>query len=162
MIFVTTGTQKFQFNRLLKAIDTEIEQGHIKEEVFAQSGASDYLPVHYRYQDFLSMQQMADVRKKADLIITHGGTNSIIEGLRLGIPVIAVARLAKYQEHVDDHQTEIIQEMSEEGLITGVADLSNLNQAILAARKKSPPIYKSNNKQLLQYLEQICREVENG
>lgn len=108
------------------------------------------------------MQQMADVRKKADLIITHGGTNSIIEGLRLGIPVIAVPRLAKYQEHVDDHQTEIIQEMSEEGLITGVADLSNLNQAILAARKKSPPIYKSNNKQLLQYLEQICREVENG
>lgn len=35
MIFITLGSQKFQFNRLLKAIDKLIEQGKIKEEVFA-------------------------------------------------------------------------------------------------------------------------------
>ena len=40
MIFITLGSQKFQFNRLLKAIDKLVEQGKIKEEVFAQIGIS--------------------------------------------------------------------------------------------------------------------------
>ena len=42
MIFVTTGSQKFQFNRLLQKIDLLIEEGMIREEVFAQIGVSDY------------------------------------------------------------------------------------------------------------------------
>ena len=37
MIFVTTGSQKFQFNRLLQRIDLLIEEGMIREEVFARS-----------------------------------------------------------------------------------------------------------------------------
>ena len=44
MIFVTLGSQKFQFNRLLRKIDDLVEEGVITEEVFAQTGASDYLP----------------------------------------------------------------------------------------------------------------------
>ena len=36
MIFITLGSQKFQFNRLLKKVDDLIESGVIKEEVFAQ------------------------------------------------------------------------------------------------------------------------------
>ena len=35
MILVTTGTQKFPFNRLLKAVDKEIKAGVITEDVFA-------------------------------------------------------------------------------------------------------------------------------
>lgn len=38
MIFATTGTQKFQFNRLLKGVDKAIETGIITEKVFAQTG----------------------------------------------------------------------------------------------------------------------------
>ena len=49
MIFVTTGSQKFQFNRLLQKIDRLIEEGVIQEEVFAQVGESDYRPAHYEY-----------------------------------------------------------------------------------------------------------------
>ena len=30
MIFVAVGTQKFQFNRLLKAVDALVEQGQLK------------------------------------------------------------------------------------------------------------------------------------
>ena len=35
MIFVTTGSQKFQFNRLLQKIDLLIEEGMIREEVLS-------------------------------------------------------------------------------------------------------------------------------
>ena len=37
MIFITLGSQKFQFNRLLKAIDKLIADGKITDEVFAMS-----------------------------------------------------------------------------------------------------------------------------
>lgn len=37
MIFITLGSQKFQFNRLLKAVDDLIENGIIQDEVFAQT-----------------------------------------------------------------------------------------------------------------------------
>lgn len=42
MIFVTIGTQKFPFDRLLKKIDELIESGFIKEKVIAQVGNSAY------------------------------------------------------------------------------------------------------------------------
>ena len=63
MIFVTTGTQKFQFNRLLKGVDKAIETGIITEEVFAQTGASVYQPVHYKYRPFLPADEMQQLRK---------------------------------------------------------------------------------------------------
>ena len=49
MIFITLGSQKFQFNRLLKKVDELIENGTINEEVFAQIGASDYKPQHFSW-----------------------------------------------------------------------------------------------------------------
>ena len=56
MIFVTTGSQKFQFNRLLQKIDLLIEEGMIREKVFAQIGVSDYQPKHYEYCRFLDRE----------------------------------------------------------------------------------------------------------
>lgn len=49
MIFITLGSQKFQFNRLLQAVDQLIEKSVIEDEVFAQIGYSDYQPKHYAY-----------------------------------------------------------------------------------------------------------------
>ena len=46
MIFVTLGSQKFQFNRLLIEIDRLIEEKYITDKVFAQIGYSDYKPKH--------------------------------------------------------------------------------------------------------------------
>lgn len=53
-IFITLGSQKFQFNRLLKAVDELCERGTIEaEDVFAQIGYSDYLPKNFSYKKFL-------------------------------------------------------------------------------------------------------------
>ena len=107
MIFITLGSQKFQFNRLLKAIDKLIEQGKIKEEVFAQIGYSDYQPINYNYKQFLDRDEFASMEGRADIVITHGGTGAIIGAVKKGKKVIAVPRLAKYGEHVDDHQKNL-------------------------------------------------------
>ena len=38
MIFITTGSRSFQFNRLLKTVDDALGEGLITDTVFAQIG----------------------------------------------------------------------------------------------------------------------------
>jgi len=71
MIFVSLGSQKFQFNRLLYFIDSLIEEGVIKEDVFAQIGNSDYKPNLFKYDDFLSRNDYIDKIKQSSYVITH-------------------------------------------------------------------------------------------
>ena len=42
MIFVVLGTQDKSFERLLKAIDEQIEMKNIKEKVIVQAGSTKY------------------------------------------------------------------------------------------------------------------------
>ena len=68
-IFITLGSQKFQFNRLLKAVDELCEKGTIDaEDVFAQIGYSDYLPKNFSYKKFLDRDELAMKWKKPTLL----------------------------------------------------------------------------------------------
>ena len=130
MVFVTLGSQKFQFNRLLKEIDLLIEKGIIKEKVFAQIGASDYKPEHFDYKDFITQDEFKDYMKDASYVITHAGTGAIITALKSDKNVIAVPRLAQYGEHVDDHQIQLIDEFKELNFIEPVYDIDKLEKDI--------------------------------
>lgn len=149
MIFVTLGSQKFQFNRLLKEIDRLIECGKITEKVFAQIGYSDYEPKNYSYKSFLDRAEFVDIMGKCDKVITHGGTGAIIGAVKQGKKVIAVPRLAKYGEHVDDHQLQIIDQFKEMNLIAGLDYIENLQIEIDEIEKKSFKKYKSNTNQII-------------
>jgi UDP-N-acetylglucosamine transferase subunit ALG13 len=107
MIFVILGTQKFQLNRLLKKLDKYVEEGKIKDDIVAQIGYSDYLPKRYKYVEFLDKKDFDTMIKKADIVIAHSGVGSIISALSLDKPVVVFPRLAKYKEHIDDHQLDI-------------------------------------------------------
>lgn len=134
MIFVVVGTQKFQLNRLLKEIDAQIEKGIIKEEVFAQIGNSDYKPKHYKFKKFINKDEFEKIMEECTILITHSGVGTIISGLNHNKPVIIYPRLKKYNEHVDDHQTEIAKSFSEMNyvlLCNENDDLSNLLEEAL-------------------------------
>ncbi len=107
MIFVVLGTQKFQFNRLLKEIDYLIENGTIKDNVYAQIGHSDYVPQNFDYVTFLDKANFEKAILEADMIVSHSGVGTIISGLKLGKPIIVIPRQARFEEHIDDHQIEI-------------------------------------------------------
>jgi len=130
LIFVTLGSQKFQFNRLLIEIDKLVESGSIDEEVFAQIGYSDYKPKNYKFKEFLNRDEFAEIMDKCDKVITHGGTGAIIGAVKRGKKVIAVPRLKKFEEHVDDHQLQIIDEFEKMGFISAVKDIENLQVTI--------------------------------
>ena len=107
MIFVTVGTQKFPFDRLLRAVDQGIGQGLIDETVFGQTGNSSYQPLFYEYTDFLSREDFEKRVAGCSVLITHSGIATIMLGLKYEKPVIVMPRLTCYGEHVDDHQKQI-------------------------------------------------------
>ena len=150
MIFITLGSQKFQFNRLLKAVD-EID---VDDDVFAQIGYSDYKPQHYKYKQFLDRDEFENMMSKADIVITHGGTGAIIEAVKKGKKVIAVPRLKKYGEHVDDHQIQLIGEFKNLELIYACKDM-DLEKAIEIVRKTEYKSYQSNTERIIKSLEEF-------
>lgn len=107
MIFVTVGSQKFQFDRLLKYIDELIKKNIIKESVFAQIGYSKYIPQNFEYKNFLTREEFQEKISLSRIVITHAGTGAIVTALKKEKKVIAIPRLMEFGEHVDDHQKEI-------------------------------------------------------
>lgn len=158
MIFVTLGSQKFQFNRLLQALDDLAENNVLKEKIFAQIGYSDYVPEHYEYKKFLSREEFMKYEETADYIITHGGTGAIIGAVKKGKRVIAVPRLAKYGEHVDDHQLQLISQFADMKLITPCYEMERLTDAYLEAKNMQILEYKSNTNNYIEDIDKFLNE----
>jgi UDP-N-acetylglucosamine transferase subunit ALG13 len=158
MIFITLGSQKFQFNRLLKAVDDLLENNLIKDEIFAQSGYSDYKPQHYTYKPFLDREEFSEMTEKADVIITHGGTGAIVGSIKKGKKVIAVPRMEKYGEHVDNHQIQIISQFTKRDLIYGLDDCDKLGEAIDFVKEHQFARFISNTQEYLEQIEKFIQE----
>lgn len=150
-IFVATGTQKFQFDRLLREVDG-IAEKHPDYLIFAQTGASTYKPQHYSFQKFLDKQQFDEQVGKADVVITHGGAGIIVESIKQGKKVIAVPRKQEFSEHVDDHQEEIVSAFVEAGYILACEDVSELEGKIAEAISFNPKPFISNTQHFIECL----------
>lgn len=106
MIFVTVGSRGYPFDRLFKKLDELYEDGIITEEMFAQIGTSTYRPKHYKYENFISQEDFLKRINEANIVVSHGASGSIMKALNAGKKVIAVTRLEKYGEHINDHQVQ--------------------------------------------------------
>ena len=159
MIFVTLGSQKFQFNRLLRKIDELVGNGKIKGKVFAQIGYSDYVPVNYEYDQFVDRKEFFRLEAIADVIITHGGTGAIIGAVKKGKKVIAVPRLAAYGEHVDDHQLQIIEQFTEHGFILSCINIDDLENCLNQLDSFEIKTYVSNTQSYIKAIEKYTTEI---
>jgi UDP-N-acetylglucosamine transferase subunit ALG13 len=129
LIFVCTGSRDYQFNRLIEELDRLVAAGEITDEIFAQIGDSNP-PKHFPYERFVERKRFAQLQRDADLIISHAGTGALVGALKLGKKVIAVPRLAKYGEHIDDHQTQIAGVLAQEGYLKQVTEIGDLAAVI--------------------------------
>ena len=159
MIFVTVGSQKFQFNRLLKEIDELIENKVINEEVFAQIGVSDYKPQNYKYKEFVTQDEFNKYLDEARLIITHAGTGVIVNAIKKGKKVIGIQRLSKFGEHVDDHQIQLLNEFANMNLIETCIDEKELKEKIQQIDNKEFKKYDSNNENFIKDIKEYIRKI---
>lgn len=154
MIFITMGSQKFQFNRLLEALDNLARDGKLTEEMIAQSGACTYEPEFIRCEPFMDADRFNECMNSADLIIAHAGTGTIIKAVKAGKKVVVVPRLARYGEHVDDHQTEIAGMFDEMDLIVACKDCDELERKIAEVREKKLREYVSNTEKIIASIDE--------
>ena len=140
MILVTLGTQKEQFTRLLDCI----EKSKIKDEIIVQAGYTKYDSKKMKIFDFISYDEMEKYIDRCDLVITHAGTGSVLTPLKKGKKVIICPRLAKYHEHVDDHQVELAEVFSGEGYVLLLDENGNLDELINKIKNFKPKKYQSN------------------
>lgn len=151
MVLVTLGTQTQKFERLLSTI----ENSHLEGEIIVQAGGScDFSSKKMKIMKFINYEEMNELIKKADFIITHGGTGSIIMPLQQGKKVIACARLEKYKEHINDHQQELVSIFAEEGYILELHENEKLDDVLEKLNTWKPKKYISNTKNFIKNLKE--------
>lgn len=126
MIFITVGTHEQGMDRLFIQLDKYIQNGVIKEDIFAQIGYSNYKPKNYKYKEMIEYDQMDEYVKKSDIIITHGGPGSIFHPLHYGKIPIVVPRNPKFNEHVDNHQILFTKRLEKNNKVIGVYEIEKL------------------------------------
>ncbi|MGG5317331.1 PssE/Cps14G family polysaccharide biosynthesis glycosyltransferase [Enterococcus sp. AZ072] len=159
MIFVTLGSQKFQFNRLLEYTDKLLEDGIIDEEVFAQTGSSNYVSRNYSSQTYLKRSEFQHYMNLSNLVITHAGTGAIINALKLGKKVIAVPRLAEHGEHIDNHQKEIAEIFERMNLIMYVNSFPELRSSIKKVSNKKFDTFESKNEDYIKFITEFIEDM---
>lgn len=152
-ILVTLGTQDKPFTRLLEEIDRQVELGNINGDVTVQAGFTKYSSKNMEIFDLVDRDKFSELINDCDLLITHGGVGSILTGLKNKKKVIAVPRLSKYGEHVNDHQIQIIERFSEMGYILKFMEADDLGEILKEVNKFKPKEYVSNTNNFIKVIE---------
>ncbi|MNL26066.1 hypothetical protein D3C87_1475740 [compost metagenome] len=158
MILVLLGTQNNDFSRLLREIDRQINKGNIKDNVLVQAGFTKYESENMQIFDMKSIGEIDRLIDSADLIITHGGAGTIINSIKKGKKVIAVARLKEYFEHVNNHQKEIINRFNRDGYIIGINDAEKLEDALIKVANFNSIPYIENSTKIIEIIEKFIDE----
>lgn len=131
MIFVTVGTQRCPFDRLVLAGDRLAASG--KEAVIIQRGTS-CVPARYaECVEFLQFTDFEEQIRSARAVVAHAGIGSVALCLRHGERPIVVPRLQALGETIDGHQLSFARRLADLDLITLVDDVGELAVAVAAA-----------------------------
>ncbi|GJR02965.1 UDP-N-acetylglucosamine transferase subunit ALG13 [Tanacetum coccineum] len=118
IVFVTVGTTSF--DSLVRAVDTEqVKEALLKKgytHLVIQMGRGSYIPKKSIGEDgslvvdyFTFSPSIASYMKSASLVISHAGSGSIFETLKLAKPLIVVVN----EDLMDNHQSELAEELAE-------------------------------------------------
>jgi len=154
LILVTLGTQTQQFKRLVEAVDLL----NVDDEIIVQIGETFYESDHLTIHKYISMEQMDELIERARIVITHGGTGSIVSALKKRKKVIACARKKEYGEHLDDHQEEIVRTFSENGYILSCDNVKDLQSQVDQIDEFKPQVFQSQSD---KFIERLQKQIDS-
>lgn len=160
MIFITVGTQPQLFTRLFKKIEKLIDNGDINDEIIAQVGLNVVNNDKIKCFSYLEMTEMRRFIKAADLIISHGGAGSIITALKMGKKVIGIPRLSEYGEHINNHQVDLIDALSNENYIIPLYNIDLLKNAIEKSHNFNPKPFKSGQEEIIRDIKFFIDKID--
>ena len=148
MIFVTLGTQKQQFIRLLKYI----EKSNIKENIIVQNGNTKYESNKFKMIGFISYYDMQNYIQKCNYIISHGGL-SIIDALKANKKVICCPRKKEFKEHINNHQEEMNKYLADNGYILLCNNQEEFDNCINKINNFNPKKFIYDDSILIRFVE---------
>lgn len=133
MILITTGTVHFPFTRLINFClnyftNEKNEKIIIQNPVFHTNST---ISKHIKIKKIIKTNQITDLYKKANLIISASGEGTILQLLEYSKnKPILFPRNPHYKEHVDDQQLKIAKEMQKHGLCITAFNTRQLKQIL--------------------------------
>lgn len=159
MVFVILGNQKFNFDRLIYCVEKLCENKIIIDDVIIQTGYNNYSSKYFSAIDFVDKVKFDELIKEARLIITHGGTGSILNSIQKDKKIIAIPRQEKYNEHIDNHQQEIVSTFTQKGFILSSSPVyKELKEIVLSLNSFKPTKFLSNN---LKFNKELIKLIDD-
>lgn len=115
MILVTVGHQT-PFDRLIEWVDRWAAT-RPDVRVVAQIGEGVYVPSHVEWCRWMSPSEFGLSLQRAGVLVAHAGTGTIMQALRIGLPLLVVPRLSANRETRNDHQIGTARYFAERGLL---------------------------------------------
>jgi len=138
LIFLTVGTWRIGYDRLVIAVDELAGSGVITEEIIAQTGYGSYRPKYMTVVEFCSPDEFVDFISKAKLVISHAGIGTIIETVKQKKPIIVVPRKTEFGEVDNDHQFVTAKYLQKEGKIIVAREVDELPDKLKEAENFVP------------------------
>jgi UDP-N-acetylglucosamine transferase subunit ALG13 len=132
MIFVTVGTSRWPFDRLVWAAG----KLGTSEPVFAQCGATLLRPQSVECVDRLTPAECEQLVREARVVVTHAGIGSIASCIQHGRRPVVVPRLRALGESIDDHQLPFARRLADLELVTIIEDVTLLQDVIASAKTR--------------------------
>lgn len=158
LLFATVGAT-LPFDRLTRLVEEAGAAGEIPERIVLQRGIAGHRPETLDSVETLPFDEVQDLLRRADIVVCHGGTGSLITALRAHCRVVAVPRLFALGEHYDDHQAEITAAFAERGLIEVVGADEPLGPALERARRRTPVAATTDPSALIAWLDEMAAEM---
>jgi UDP-N-acetylglucosamine--N-acetylmuramyl-(pentapeptide) pyrophosphoryl-undecaprenol N-acetylglucosamine transferase len=115
LIFATVGTHEQPFPRFVELVLSLA--GDMR--VVIQHGHTAPLAVRdVEWRQWLEPSEVGLLMAEATILVTHAGVGTIVEALRAGHRPIVIPRRRHFGEHVDDHQLQVVRELTLLGLVT--------------------------------------------
>ena len=118
--FVAVGSHSQPFDRLLRAADAAACDGVLPAPVRAQTGVTAFSPRHLEATAWIDPEQFATRIRTARHVVCHAGAGVIASALRAGRRPLVMGRRREFDEHVDDHQTDLVDALGGLGLVVSI------------------------------------------
>ena len=143
MIFVALGTEKFPFDRLVRALDEAVLSGQIRERVLIQSNVFDYVPKACETRPLIKYVEFMERIAESTCYVCHGGVGSIMTGLHLKKKPIVMPRYKALGENIDDHQVEITRRLADEDILVPCYQGESIEKLIAEAALRGRTSYEN-------------------
>lgn len=140
-LVVSLGTDHHHFDRLVGWVDAYLED-HPEVRCLVQHGFTAP-PQRAEAVERMPRAELLDLYRQATIILVQGGPGSILDAREVGAIPLAVPRVSKLNEVVDDHQVEFSRVMEEHGEAIVVTSAEDLRQKLDAGFAR-PELYKGS------------------